>query len=419
MSIANNYALTDERDTAIDTTGTDDSATAAGEHSLHPLARWYGLRDFVVVAPASRRGITNESQIRIVLSSLHIAVAESACAVPVFFRALEAGQHVYSGVCESRSHRLTFDVVHLRHVHPSYKYLTGLLDMFKSKVDVAYMNAVQVSVRLAYSLQRFAVPTAAGGNSGGGSTELDFESADMLDDASDEEVTAAAAAADDPAERLFKLRPFRVSIDPLTELRLYCQWTQVADNVVIDSPNYSDFDPLRAPVWRLRARFEAPAICRMSECMAEMVQRHADPQTLADLLGNGFNMLGDEGERSVFDVLTESKITTVLPSFGMGGRRSSASASPSPPRSTTTSKKKRPTGPSKLDGPLNDELLMQMLYYMFPDAQKTTSKAAAHAYVMPETDVVSVLLGWHFTCLQSEKRMVKVNCMTLKLDYVL
>lgn len=367
ITSANNYALPDERSV---TANSGAAVTPASSEPLPPLARWYGLRDFVVVAPV-RKPITNESQIRILLSSLHIAIAESGCAVPVFLQAMETRQNVYSGVAESRTHRLSFDVVHLRHVPPTYKYLTGLLDMFKSKVDMSYVNPVQVSVRLAFALTRFPPMLAAGG------TELDFETADMLEDAAE----GGAGDARGTDDRQFRLAPFRVSIDPMTELRLYALWPQVADNVVIDSQNYTDFDALRAPVWRVRCRFEAPTICRMSECLGEFVQRHDDQHGLADLLGNGFNMLGDESERNPFDILTESKITTVLPSFGLGGGgRASASAA-----SATTSK--RSQGPNKLDGPLHDELLMQMLYYMFPDAQRTD--VPAHAYVIPDDDPVS------------------------------
>lgn len=80
MALANNNCVLDEK----------------SDETIHPLARWYGLRDFVVVSPA-QKSITNESQIRILMSSIHIAVAESNCEVPVFVQALDKKQHVYSG----------------------------------------------------------------------------------------------------------------------------------------------------------------------------------------------------------------------------------------------------------------------------------------------------------------------------------
>ncbi len=57
VSLQNNFCILDEK---------------SEEAKVHPIARWYGLRDFVVVYP-TKKAITNESQIRVLLSSIHIA----------------------------------------------------------------------------------------------------------------------------------------------------------------------------------------------------------------------------------------------------------------------------------------------------------------------------------------------------------
>lgn len=57
LSLGNNFCILDEN--------CDDT-------KIHPIARWYGLRDFVVVYPA-KKAIPNESQVRVLLSSIHIA----------------------------------------------------------------------------------------------------------------------------------------------------------------------------------------------------------------------------------------------------------------------------------------------------------------------------------------------------------
>ena len=45
----------------------------------HCLARWYGLRDFVVMAPASQSdSISTESRANILLSSISIALANTS-----------------------------------------------------------------------------------------------------------------------------------------------------------------------------------------------------------------------------------------------------------------------------------------------------------------------------------------------------
>lgn len=55
VSLENNFCVLDEK-----------------SDKIHPIARFYGLRDFVVVYP-TKKSITNESQIRVLLSSIHIA----------------------------------------------------------------------------------------------------------------------------------------------------------------------------------------------------------------------------------------------------------------------------------------------------------------------------------------------------------
>ena len=66
--------------------------------NIHPLARWYGLRQFVVISTVGGATI-NENQRRILLSSIHLAIGETNISVPVFVQALKFQQHVYSGEC--------------------------------------------------------------------------------------------------------------------------------------------------------------------------------------------------------------------------------------------------------------------------------------------------------------------------------
>ncbi|XP_055548685.1 rab3 GTPase-activating protein catalytic subunit isoform X2 [Wyeomyia smithii] len=311
------------------------------DRRLHPLAQWYGLREFVVVVPV-KQSITNESQIRILMSSIHIAVSESSCDVPVFVQVLEKVQNVFLGVCESDSVKLLFDIVHLNIIPPTCKYLSGLLDVFKGKVSVPYMDPVAVSVRFTYSLNKFL------------NYSYVAEKNIPFSDNSDEE--------SDFAETKISL-PFGVGVDPVSELILHCTWPQVADNVVIDSQTYSDFDPLTAPAWSIRARFEDTPVCYMAECMQEFLQISESKRAITEYFpeltyGATQNI---EGTKAL-ERLTESKIPTlasVIPGIGSGGATGSKEL--------------------KLEGPLNDDLLKDMLYYLFPDAQSDS----AYPYKIP------------------------------------
>lgn len=80
MALDNNWCTLDER----------------SHSTIHPLARWYGLRQFVVVSTAESIKL-NENQRRMLLSSIHVAIGETSCEVPIFVQALSHQQHVYSG----------------------------------------------------------------------------------------------------------------------------------------------------------------------------------------------------------------------------------------------------------------------------------------------------------------------------------
>ncbi|GAB0098818.1 hypothetical protein DMENIID0001_146220 [Sergentomyia squamirostris] len=337
MALENDFSILDEK----------------ADTDLHPIARWYGLRDFVLVIP-TKQSITNESQIRILLSSVHIAVAESNCEVPVFVQVLERSHCVYLGVCEFQSTRLSFDIVHLQATPPPFKYLSGLLDMFKGKIGVQYEDPVSVSVRLNYSLQRFgSTAHTSKWFSSFANNPLDFD-----DEDSDKE-----------DQEKFSVLPFGVMCDPVVELVLYCLWPHVADNVVIDSQTYSDFDPLLSPKWSLRARFEPLPACFLAEALKEYLQMLENRTTLSDLLGGAFTNTGAAFDSNPLDLLTETKLpslTSVLPTLS---RRESA--------------KER----QKNTGPIKDDQLMKMLYYLFPDAQETSQ----HPYEIPETETENPL----------------------------
>lgn len=80
MALENNWCTLDER----------------SHITIHPLARWYGLRQFVIVSTAEPIKLT-ENQRRMLLSSIHVAIGETSCEVPIFVQALRQQQHVYSG----------------------------------------------------------------------------------------------------------------------------------------------------------------------------------------------------------------------------------------------------------------------------------------------------------------------------------
>lgn len=225
--------------------------------------------------------------------------------------------------------------------------------MFKGKIGMQYENPTTVSARLSYSLKHF--PSTAF------IYKRKYAFADCEED--DEEVQP---------KDCYSVLPFGVSVDPVAEILLYCSWPEVAENVVVDTQTYTDFDPLMAPVWSLRTHFERLPVCFLSECLTEYLQQSESMRSLPELLGEGFSVGGTDylDEGNPLERLTESKISTITSSV-------------LPSLTLTTSAKAEPKR-TRHDGPLNEEQLMGMLYYMFPDAQVDSS----YSYDIPDGDMV-------------------------------
>lgn len=365
MSLENNWCLLDEK----------------SNKNIHPLARWFGLRQFIVLSTVGGAAI-DENQRRILLSSVHLAIGETNIDCPVFVQALKFQQHIYtgetllrqefifnsnlycfiSGVCEHENTRINFDIVHLAQTHPSCKYLSGLLDMFREKIPYEYKEPATVSVRFTYNLKQF--PNSAY------ILKRKFAFSDRQDDAS----------ADNELKRNLIL-PFGVSVDPVRELVLYCKWLEVADNVVMDSRNYSDFDPMIAPNWSFRMHYEAIPNTFLRECLFEFLQQCETARTLAEIIGAEYaysatTELSCRDESNPLERLTVSKISKITSSV-LSAALSSEGQAAQARRSSTKTK--------PLVGPLKDDQLMSMLYYLFPDAQDN----AFNPYKIPEMDNVS------------------------------
>lgn len=299
-----------------------------GSTHPHPLVRWYGLRDFVVVSPA-RYAISDESRVKILLSSVYIAISNSNCQVPVFVQIHEPQQHYYMGVCEGKGIRFEFEMVHLERTPPHCKYLTGLLNLFKSKVASPLpLDPVSVAVRFTYVLK-----DRTSNNTGTQEpSNFDFLQGESLDVA-----------------ELGKL-PFGATSDPVSELHLFATWPQLMENVVVDSESYSDFEPSQAPQWSVRVKMAKQPACLLSKYFSEFIQLCSSNRSMQDLLGD----LVDKGSlvgtnlSTPLNLLTESRVPTI---------------------SKVIEKAKGQRQVCAPEGPIADSQLMPILYFLFPDAE--------------------------------------------------
>ena len=316
MSMENDYCLLDINYLKNDY----EVLNAPKPPSIHPIAVWYGLRDFVVIK-SKKKAIHDVSQMKLLQSSMNLAVFESKCKIPTFVQVLYHEQDVYLGVFEHGENRLNFEIVHLNFPPPSCKYLSGLLDMFKGKINVNYVNPAMVSVCLSYSLKNFLSATYSSERK---SDNDEWDVVDFINVVSDLQ--------------------FGVSVDPIHELILYTKWPQVVENVVFDSQTYSDFNPLNAPQWSIRTRFDYTPVCYLADMLHEFLTLTESPEALSEY----YNFLStksrmNETGKNPFAALTESKIPS-LPGMSM-----------------------LDSGGYNIEGPLNEQQLKKMFNYLLPD----------------------------------------------------
>lgn len=103
--------------------------------SVNPITSWWGLRELIVLRPATNSdGIFTEDRRNEILSAFSIVTGNSGCDVPMFVEVHEEWRMIYYGLCQNRNFVTHFDTIHLQRFPPKLHYLGGLLDVFKEKV---------------------------------------------------------------------------------------------------------------------------------------------------------------------------------------------------------------------------------------------------------------------------------------------
>uniref|UniRef100_A0A1X7TX31 Uncharacterized protein n=1 Tax=Amphimedon queenslandica TaxID=400682 RepID=A0A1X7TX31_AMPQE len=66
---------------------------------------------------------------------------------------------MFSGQCEGCGLRTCFEMIHLRHIPPHFSHLSGLLNLFRSKLNGVNVNPpdIDIAARLTYCLRHWNV----------------------------------------------------------------------------------------------------------------------------------------------------------------------------------------------------------------------------------------------------------------------
>lgn len=297
------------------------------DHSC--IATWYGLSEFVVLSPTNNVGISSESKIKILLSSVNIVASNLECEQSIFVQIREKWQNCYLGVYEGEGIRTNFEMIHLRRGPPHCRYLSGLLDFFKGKImSPVSLENIMVSLQHTYNLSEFGMFV----------WKQDVMESDNFD-----------------VENLFTL-PFGVTVDPINTIVLKTTWNRVYDNLVVDSETFSDFDPITAHAWSCRSLMTSDPVCLLGDCLSEFLQNLTNSSSVYDILGD-FATLPSNTDPNPLDLLTAPVVPTISSLLTRAARQS-----------LTGSLSKRKGVP-----PISEGVLVRVLYFLFPDADERSS----------------------------------------------
>ncbi|XP_047232919.1 rab3 GTPase-activating protein catalytic subunit [Girardinichthys multiradiatus] len=312
----------------------------------HCLVRWYGLREFVVISPgANCEAIISESKSNLLLSSISMSLANSGCQVPMFVQIQQKWRKIYAGECQGPGVRTDFEIVHLRKVPSQYNHLSGLLDIFRSKIgcNMLPLSPVDITIRYTYILQDWQqsswpqqppdFDTLLGGEVGG----VEFGSL-----------------------------PFGACEEPISELHLATTWPHLTEGLIIDNDVYSDLDPLQAPHWSVRVRTADNLQCLLGDFVTEFFKLCCRKESAEEILGRGHAQ--EEGQEnsdisSALSKLTEPAAPVPLSKLSVSSMVHSA--------------RKHIRRRRHIDeSPLSVDVLNSILLYLFPDAavEKSSGK---------------------------------------------
>ncbi|XP_021364104.1 rab3 GTPase-activating protein catalytic subunit-like, partial [Mizuhopecten yessoensis] len=326
----------------------------------HFLSRLYGLQEFVVIAPSSKSdAIDSESRIKLLLSSVSIALSNAGCPVPVFVQIQQFWRQMYSGICLMSGTTINFDVIQFQRVPPQYNHLAGLLDVFKAKLatQVTPRPKVTVAVRFTYFLQEW--------------VNSPWPQEPPVGDCSGSDLSSLME--DEIGCTSFSTLPFGASEDPVSELRLACTWPSLSEDMIVENQNYSDLDPLQAPQWSVKIGMSDDPNCLLGHYLQSFVKHGYRQETTEELLWN--MVVTDEEPDQTGDIsqalqkLTEPNVGYSIPSISNVVNRASS-------RMTVK------TGVA----PISADLLNEILELLFPDAKDSFEKQKEDGEEEKETD---------------------------------
>ncbi|XP_078084241.1 rab3 GTPase-activating protein catalytic subunit isoform X8 [Mustelus asterias] len=259
------------------------------------------------------------------------------CQVTLFVQIQQKSRRMYVGACEGPGVRTDFEMVHLRKVPNQYNHLSGLLDIFKSKIGcpLTPLPPISVAIRFTYVLQdwqQYSWPQQP----------PDFD----------------ALVGGEVGGLEFGKLPFGACEDPISELHLATTWPHLTEGIIVDNDVYSDLDALQAPQWSVRVRKADNPQCLLGDFLTEFFKLCRRKESTDELLGRA--AFEDESKENADISQALQKLTE--PTAVHMPRLSTMS-------NMVHSARKRMHRHRRVEeSPISNEVLNSILLFLFPDA---------------------------------------------------
>lgn len=121
------------------------------------------------------------------------------------------------------------------------------------------------------------------------------------------------------------------------------------DSIIVDSEGFSDLEPQQAPEWSVLVKMVSSPACLLGEYMTDFLHLCNNQKTMVDLLGENASYIHNDDQilSSAFNALTESRIPALSTVVGRASLKKNKS----------------------VEGPISEEILLPILYFLFPDAE--------------------------------------------------
>ncbi|CAG7718551.1 unnamed protein product [Allacma fusca] len=251
--------------------------------SPHKVADYFDVKEFAVLSSAGLEPMQNESKLKALLSSACMALNNTNSVFPIFIQYHHWNQQYYCGIAEYAGTRTSFQMVHLKNVANQHKYLSGLLSIFKSKMNPTLSASVGVTAHFFYKMQTW-------------HSKFNFDSFppeifDEMNPKPGDETSKPNSWSRCHAFTSFL--PFGSLDDPFQELELVAGWPYLPEDVVVDSPSYSDLEPTNAPEWYFSLRPHTQAEFRLHDLADGVWNLKAENRTIEEILGKKLDNSGD------------------------------------------------------------------------------------------------------------------------------